>query len=343
MVGWWISRPLVVEPPRLSDAQRTFLRGLSRQTWRYFEVLINAEQNWLPPDNFQEVPTPMVASRTSPTNIGMALLANLAAGDFGYLSAGQLLDRTDKTITTMEKLERYRGHLYNWYDTHTLKPLRPLYVSSVDSGNLAGALHTLRAGLLELKCQPIVSPRVFTGLRDTLEKLSSSSIDRLREELESPPPSNLSATLALLQKLSRDFAALPVNSDAEQQWWVQALVRQCNDARDDLQFLMPDPRQFDHVPTLQELAGAASRGDRAAERVRRIDNLAQRCTAQAVMDFAFLYDSSRDLLSIGYNVSERRRDASYYDLLASEARLTSFILIAQDQLPQDHWFALGVN
>jgi cyclic beta-1,2-glucan synthetase len=341
VLGWWISQPLVPAQPGLSDAQQTFLRSLSRQTWRYFEVLVNAEEHWLPPDNFQEVPSPVVASRTSPTNIGMALLANLAATDFGYLSASQLLDRTDKTITTMEQLERYRGHLYNWYDTHTLKPLRPLYVSSVDSGNLSGALHTLRAGLLELKSQPIVSPRVFTGLRDTLEKLSSSAFDRLREKLQSPPPSNLSATLALLQELSHDVAALPVDSDAEQEWWACALVRQCNDARDDLQFLIPDPSQFDHVPTLQELAGASTGGDHAAERIRLIDNLAQRCTAQLVMDFTFLYDPSRDLLSIGYNVSDRRCDASYYDLLASEARLTSFILIAQDELPQDHWFALG--
>ena len=125
VVGWWISRPLVADQPVLSDAQQTFLRGLARQTWRYFEVLVNAEENWLPPDNFQEVPTPVVASRTSPTNIGMALLANLAASDFGYLSAGQLLDRTDKTLTTMEQLERYRGHLYNWYDTRTLQTAAP--------------------------------------------------------------------------------------------------------------------------------------------------------------------------------------------------------------------------
>jgi len=341
VVGWWISRPLVPSRPGVSGAQRAFLRGLARQTWRYFEVLVNAEQNWLPPDNFQEVPTPVVASRTSPTNIGMALLANLAATDFGYLSAGQLLARTDKTITTMEQLERYRGHLYNWYDTRTLKPLPPFYVSSVDSGNLAGALSTLRAGLLELKSQPIFSQRVLAGLRDTAEMLSSSAIDRLREKLQSPRLPNLSATLTLLQELSRDVAALPPSGDSEQQWWAHALVRQCNDARDDLQFLIPDPQQFDHVPTLQELADAPTGGDRAVERIRRIDQLAQRCNELAVMDFAFLYDPSRDLLSIGYNVTDRRRDPSYYDLLASEARLASFILVAQDQLPQDHWFALG--
>ncbi len=340
-VGWWISQPLVAGQPVLSEAQQTFLRGLARQTWRYFEVLVNAEEHWLPPDNFQEGLTPEVASRTSPTNIGMALLANLAASDFGYLSTGQLLDRTDKTLTTLEQLEHYRGHLYNWYDTRTLKPLHPHYVSSVDSGNLAAALFTLRAGLWELKNQPIVSPRVFTGLQDTLEEISSSTIVWLREKLQVSPPLNLPTALALLQELSQNVAALPANDDVKQQWWTQALVQQCHAARDDLKLLTPDPEQFDHVPTLQELAGASTGGDRAVERIRRIDQLAQRCTELAVMDFAFLYDPARDLLSIGYNVTDRRRDPSYYDLLASEARVASFILVAQNQLPQDHWFALG--
>jgi cyclic beta-1,2-glucan synthetase len=191
-----------------------------------------------------------------------------------------------------------------------------------------------------LKEQPIVSPRVLTGLRDTLEMSPSTATDRLREKLQAPPP-DLPATLTLLQELGRDIAALPVSGDAEQQWWAQALVRQCHAARDDLRFLVPDPQQFDHVPTLQGLAGASTGGDRAAERIRQIDQLAQRCTELAEMDFAFLYDPARDLLSIGYNVTDRRRDPSYYDLLASEARLASFILIALDQLPQDHWFALG--
>ena len=241
-VGWWISRPIITERPVLAESQRTFLRGLSRQTWRYFEVMVNAEENWLPPDNFQEVPVPAVASRTSPTNIGMALLANLAANDFGYLSAGQVLDRTDKTFTTLERLDRYRGHFYNWYDTRTLQPLIPFYVSSVDSGNLAGALHTLRAGLIELKSQPVFSPRVFAGLRDSLEKISPSSVERLRKKLQAPPPASLQATLKFLQELSVDAAALPANGDVEQQWWTHALARQCNDARDDLQFLVSEPQ-----------------------------------------------------------------------------------------------------
>jgi cyclic beta-1,2-glucan synthetase len=341
LVGWWISQPLVADQPSLSDAQQTFLRGLARQTWRYFEVLVNAEEHWLPPDNIQEGPPPVVASRTSPTNIGMALLANLAASDFGYLSTDQLLDRTDKTLTTMEGLERYRGHLYNWYDTRTLKPLSPHYVSSVDSGNLTGALFTLRAGLLELKTHPIVSPRVVTGLQDTLDPISSSSVGCLRAKLQSPQPPTVLALLAFLQDFIRDVAALPATGDPEQHWWGQALVRQCHAARADMLFLVSDPRLFDHVPSLQEVAGASIGGERAAERIRKIDQLAQRCTELAAMDFAFLYDPACELLAIGYNVTERRRDPSYYDLLASEARMASFILVAQDQLPQDHWFALG--
>jgi cellobiose phosphorylase len=341
VIGWWISRPIIARKPVLSGEQQTFLRGLSRQTWRYFEVLVNAEEHWLPPDNFQEVPTPVTASRTSPTNIGMALLANLAAGDFGYLSVGQMLDRTGKTLATMERLERYRGHFYNWYDTRTLKGLRPIYVSSVDSGNLAGALHTLRSGLLELKSQPILPPRVFEGLCDTLEMLSPPAIDRLRGKLHAFPASDLPAAMAWLDEVSREAAALPAAGDVEGQWWTQALVRQCQAARDDLQLLIHEAPSFDHVPTLQELAGAATGGGRAAERIRQIDQLARRCAELAVMDFTFLYDPACDLLSIGFNVTDHRLDPSYYDLLASEARVASFILVARNQLSQDHWFALG--
>ena len=110
----------------------------------------------------------MVASRTSPTNMGLALLANLAACDFGYLSVGRLLRRTQDALGAMQSLERHRGHFFNWYDTRTLSPLLPLYVSSVDSGNLAGHLLTLSPGLAELPAQPILAPQVFVGLSDTV-------------------------------------------------------------------------------------------------------------------------------------------------------------------------------
>ena len=172
VVGWWISRPLAAPVPGLSVDQEIFLRTAARRTWRYFADFVGPDDNWLPPDNFQAYPAPAIASRTSPTNIGMSLLADLAAVDFGYLTVGECLQRIGNTLASMEKLERYRGHLYNWYDTRTLQPLHPRYVSSVDSGNLAGSLLTLQAGLAELKHQPVLSANALQGLQDTLQVLA---------------------------------------------------------------------------------------------------------------------------------------------------------------------------
>src|SRR5690606_16189553 len=170
-IAWWLSRPRDLRVRPLATEQLRFLRMLSRRTWGYFEEFVDAENHWLPPDNYQEAPVERVAHRTSPTNIGFALTANLAAYDFGYLTAGDLLDRTEHTLATMASLERFQGHLYNWYDTRTLQPLRPMYVSSVDSGNLAGLLLTLRPGLLALVDAPILSPRAIDGVHDTLQVL----------------------------------------------------------------------------------------------------------------------------------------------------------------------------
>jgi cyclic beta-1,2-glucan synthetase len=124
-IAWRISRPIETETPALSSGQRAFLRCTARKTWNFFETFVTAGENWLPPDNFQEVPTPTIASRTSPTNMGLALLANLAARDMGYLSAGGFVRRTSDALATMQRLERHRGHFYNWYETRTLQPLSP--------------------------------------------------------------------------------------------------------------------------------------------------------------------------------------------------------------------------
>ncbi|MDB6036635.1 MAG: hypothetical protein JWM99_476, partial [Verrucomicrobiales bacterium] len=148
-IAWWISQPIERAPTELTAEHLIFLRQTARKTWHFFESFVTAEQNWLPPDNFQEFPAPTIATRTSPTNMGLALLANLAAVDFGYLPVGGLIRRTEAAFATMERLERYQGHFYNWYETRTLQPLLPLYVSSVDSGNLSGHLLTLGAGLRE--------------------------------------------------------------------------------------------------------------------------------------------------------------------------------------------------
>ena len=372
VVAWWISMPLVSPVPDLTVDQRAFLRASARRTWRFFAVFVGPRDNWLPPDNFQEYPAPAIASRTSPTNIGMSLLANLAAFDFGYIPAGEFLNRTANTLATMEKLERYRGHFYNWYDTHTLQPLRPQYVSSVDSGNLAGCLLTLKAGLSELKDQPVLSANALQGLQDTLQVLAEHLpqaaapdlagktrllLDTLQPLTASGQPQSLAAAAIVLDELHRFggelVARLPadIDLDGELYYWAQAFDRQSRALRDDLRCLVPQPHLFSNIPTLAELAGesaagtdqAPGSGDTGAveERLGIIDKLMERCRELAVMDFEFLYDTSRGLLAIGYDAGERRRDPSCYDLLASEARLASFLLIAQGQVPQKHWFALG--
>jgi cellobiose phosphorylase len=362
VAGWWISRPLAARAPELSGEQRAFLRAAARRTWRYFADFVGPQDNWLPPDNFQEHPAPAIASRTSPTNIGMSLLGDLAAYDFGYLTAGECLQRVGNTLATMEKLERYRGHFYNWYDTRTLLPLHPRYVSSVDSGNLAGSLLTLQAGLAELKHRPLLSLHALQGLQDSLqvlaEQLPVSPAPELETKLrmaqetlraltlEGPLPTLAAAvsTLNEIQQIGEELVAcLPMGPelDGELAYWAQAFERQSRALRDELNYPAPEPWQGSAMPTWTELAGAGAAGAAARMLLGTVDDLITRCRALAVMDFEFLYDAACGLLTIGYDVGERRRDPSCYDLLASEARLASFLLIAQGQVPQKHWFALG--
>jgi len=397
-IAWWISQPLAHRRARLTVDQTFFLRKLSRKTWAFFETFVGPEDHWLPPDNFQEHPAPVVGHRTSPTNIGLALLANLSAYDFGYISTGRLIERTAHAFHTMEGLERHRGHFYNWYDTQSLQPLPPLYVSTVDSGNLAGHLLTLRPGLLALPDQQILGGQLLEGLRDTLRILvdaaggtAPAQLAQVQKDLESAcysRPTSLAALRLCLERLAASFAEVSANIDADPKsqalWWADALGRQCRDALDELAFLTPwtvlSPpsnrlsalRGSDTIPTLRELARLEEElllaieqrlgsdatpaesawfsecrrlitqaSCRARERIAAIEQLAQQAGELARMEYDFLFDKARQLLTIGYNVGERRRDPGYYDLLASEARLSTFVGIAQGQLPQDSWFALG--
>lgn len=366
VVAWRISQPLIIPPPNLTPKQKSFLRTSARRTWRYFTEFVKPQDNWLPPDNFQEHPTPLIASRTSPTNIGLALLSNMAAYDFGYITARELLQRTDDTLTSMEKMERYRGHFYNWYDTRSLQPLHPNYVSAVDSGNLVGCLLTLQAGLAELKTQPVIASQAFQGLYDTLlllgEYLPTSPPTALARQYKSlhgtvenvihgGQPDNLSAISLLLTEIqfgsNQLLSWLPADIDIDGQlyYWAQAFDQQSQALKEDVAALMTGTIHTNTVPSLLQLAAAPEanpmRSPIAAERLQWIDGLMLRCQQLTVMDFEFLYDAARNLLSIGYDVGERRRDPACYDLLASEARLASFLLIAQGQVPQKHWFSLG--
>ncbi|MET0552168.1 MAG: glucoamylase family protein [Vicinamibacteria bacterium] len=237
-VAFGLSQPVTVRRFELDDDERAYLTDLARRTWGYFDALANeAGDHFLAPDNFQEEPGPQVAHRTSPTNIGLGVLAVLAAHDFGFVDTDGLVERLGRSLDTIESLERFRGHLLNWYDTQSLAPLHPRYISTVDSGNLAGALMCLGQGL---------------------------------------------------QQIARD---VPAQGDA--------------------------------------LRALAERAQAFADRI----------------DFRFLYDSQRKLFSIGYRLADAegpaRLDPSLYDLLASEARLASFLAVAKGEVPSAHWFALG--
>jgi cyclic beta-1,2-glucan synthetase len=396
-IAWWVSRPLARRNARLTVDQTHFLRKLARKTWAYFEMYVGPDDHFLPPDNVQEHPVATVAHRTSPTNMGLALLANLTAHDFGYLSTGQLIVRTTNALRSMESLERYRGHFYNWYDTQTGSPLAPLYVSTVDSGNLAGHLLTLRPGLAALCDAPILNYRWLEGLTDTLAiiidvigKQSRQTVAAFENALTSTAaarPVTLVDSWIQVERLAacaadaaRQFST--TDADSEASIWARALERQCIDLRNELIFLAPwlelpampgtPGLPGSTIPTLRELAllDAAwsslierARGsgpipeeqasldtlqslvkqgaERAAARMVAIEALAQQATALTAMDYDFLYDKVRRQLVIGYNVAQRRCDESYYDLLASEARLCNFVAVAQGKLPQESWFALG--
>ncbi|WP_233171795.1 glycoside hydrolase family 94 protein [Dyella sp. ASV21] len=374
-VAWWLSEPPASAAFQPNPSQLRFLRILARKTWAFFEVHVGPQENWLPPDNIQEKPSLIVAHRTSPTNMGLALLANLAAYDFGYLTAGRLLDRTGHTLSSMQRMARHRGHFYNWYDTLSLQPLPPHYISAVDSGNLAGHLLTLRAGLLALADDPVFDSRLLDGLEDTLELVRGAlrvygmdvavlgGFQQQMEAVRLAPPRTLAEAQASMNRLLVEAeavaASLDIDAEGDGSLWLSALVTQCRDASDYLgQFVwvfdaqedpwpegMPSLRQLGAVggdPLVPMASGISPEVRQAAtEIIALIQRLASQLGELAVMEYGFLYDEQRDLLAIGYNVDERRLDAGYYDLLASEARLTSFVAIAQGQLPQESWFALG--
>ncbi|HEX2612978.1 MAG TPA: glucoamylase family protein, partial [Fibrobacteria bacterium] len=422
--AWRISRRIDSPVQPVSGDQLDFLRRVARRTWSYFETFVTAAENWLPPDNVQENREAAIATRTSPTNIGMALLSSLAARDLGYLTGGDLVRRTRDTFSTLQRLERYHGHFYNWYDTRTLQPLLPRYVSSVDSGNLAGHLLVLGAGLRELPGEKIFSRQVFAGLRDTVSILREfgdpmGEWARLEVELARAERGQGLATLRaahgllerVLARASHRSTAVAVEAGSSETGgrarWEEVLAMNARAHRDELLHLAPwlalppdaveaclallvlrEPSgvgsdaaalggaSLDPLPVLKELPEMAGRLhalvgeilgertgaameteesrrlarfadclDQAAERARvRLDELemlARQCEEFAVMDFTFLFDPARNLFSIGFNAMDRRRDASFYDLLASEARLCSYVAIAQGQVPQDHWFSLG--
>ncbi|KQP20079.1 glycosyl transferase [Pseudorhodoferax sp. Leaf267] len=328
----WASRPPAPSRKRvLPAADALALRLVARRTWRFFETFVTPADHMLPPDNFQEDPQPVLARRTSPTNIGLYLLATATARDFGWAGLVQTVERLEATFATLHQLPRLKGHFFNWYGTADLRALDPRYVSSVDSGNLAGHLIALANACDEWQAgAALADPRA--GLWDAVRLArqadgaaaprAAAVLDDITAQLQSPLA--LDALAPALVRLADKLAGA-----------ARGLGQQSEDALADLLFW---------AQALGRLAAAHGQ-DRAQPLpplVLRLKALAATAREMALnMDFAFLLDPERKLLSIGYALAEQRLDTNCYDLLASEARLASLFAIAKGDAPTRHWFRLG--
>ncbi len=433
LVLWWVA-PLFARlmslPPaadsarQLALADTQSLRDNARRIWHFFTTFVTDEDNHLPPDNFQEDPHPAIAHRTSPTNMGLYLLATVTARDFGWLGLLDMTQRLELSFASLLKLERYRGHLLNWYDTRAMHPLEPRYVSTVDSGNFAGHLLALKQACAELVQRPIVSAAQFTGVADTLRlfretlaktkqdrrtlSVTVDELNRCAEQVEScllTPVAEGRALLIRWQTLSEHtthlhdlclaFSEERAEIDSELLAWARALDRDVRSVARDIDVLLPwlkvefspidfdadatnwivelehaamtaanlpgrceqarlaletqqsglsmDANALERRPAANSLTAALSSAIEANNSLRqRLDHLAD--SAQRLffeMEFGFLFDREKRLFAIGFKVADAALDTSYYDLLASEARLTSLIAIAKRDIPVRHWFRLG--
>ena len=341
-IAQWASRPTDAREAETPAEDRELLRRIARRTWLFFDTFVTARENHLPPDNFQEDPEPVIAHRTSPTNIGLYLLTTVAARDLGWIGLAEAGERIHATLTTMGRLEHYRGHLYNWIDTLTLAPLEPRYVSTVDSGNLAGHLLVLSVACREWveALDGAARGAELDGIRD--------GIGVLREALHDGETRLGREEVARVRKRTDAVADALTHTDRAQTGEPLAALAQA---------VVAEADQLSSRPGAEEIRVWARSLARSVDSVTRdqsltageVDALRTRldwCADEAMrwclgMDFGFLYDARRSLLSVGLHVPSGRLDDSCYDLLASEARLASYVAIAKGDVRTRHWFLLG--
>ena len=348
-VAYWASQWSAADRrSRISKAEKQALRMTARRTWRYFETFVTAADNMLPPDNFQEDPVPVLARRTSPTNFGIYLLSTASAYDFGWIGLRDAVERLEATFATLARMSRYRGHFYNWYDTADLRPLEPRYISTVDSGNLAGHLIALANACKGWRDRTGQEARCLGGVADAVALASEEAV-RLAAlgQLPIALTEALGTALAALDaRLSQgqvlhpgqpallDGLAPDLQQVAELGQTVAAL--QGGDVTADLMFWLAAIQRscVGHGRDLDKATDAAF-----TTRIAQLE-----CTARDMalaMEFGFLRNEERKLLSIGYLAAEGVLDSNCYDLLASEARLAVFVAIAKGDVPAREWFRLG--
>ena len=364
LVALWLISPVVaryvsVSPgietiAKISEGQSLALPQTARRTWRFFETFVTADDNMLPPDNFQEDPTSEVAHRTSPTNIGLYLLSVVCARDFGWIGAIQTIERLEATLATMARMPRFRGHFYNWYDTRDLKALEPKYISSVDSGNLAGHLIAIANACKEWRQSPVSAATRRAGIADALTLTADHAAHlRLGRRTQTVTPRQLEDSLAAITETLE--SASPSEETLATQ--LPELAREASIVVDIAKAIALERSDGSGSNLLYwsraslaaieaHRADYASSAETAASRQARLIVLENAFRAMAMamamaMEFGFLLDRARQLLSIGFLISESALDPNCYDLLASEARLASFFAIAKGDIPARHWFRLG--
>jgi hypothetical protein len=372
LISNWLNRSPHPEDYNLSAEDHAFLRDLALRTWRYFAEFSNEKNNWLVPDNVQEDPY-VVAERISPTNLGFLLNARQAALQFGYLTVSEFVAQTEATLQTMAKLPRHFGHFLNWYETVSLKPLEPRFVSSVDSGNLAASLWALKQGCIDMLSQPLLRSNALEAMSD-IYRLAGKQVKDASAILRLKDPSVWLARLL----------DLPLDRNAN--WWAAELGRRIDalhrEVRDYLPFYLPEfdplraagleqpsysltlenaPRFFADAnrrlglvlakPDLPE--DIADLGMRLRQRLvdarERVLHLAVRLGSQAAdsdrfvreMSFKLLLNQRRKLLAVGLDASDGQLNKSCYDLLASEARTAAFIAVAKNDIDPETWFRIG--
>ncbi len=338
-----LSAPVVRGERRLSASRRSDALRYALLHWHYFDRCVTGETSGLVPDNLQEDPSQVVAMRTSPTNVGLQLLATVSACDLGFITIEDMTSRLELVFRALERMRRFRGHFYNWYDLTDLHVLEPAYISTVDSGNLAGHLIALRQACFELRRQAPPAARVWravdTGLAVATERLSAFA-------KAAPPESPVLARAvpAARAHLREARGAIAAAGMTGAQASFETVVRPLTLAREALADDTPSVAVWIDwcVDLIADHERLDPRPPAETELGTRLETIAERAYAYAMeMDFRFLFDDSRKLFSIGYQQGTHVLNVSYYDLLASEARLASFVAVAKRDVPVDHWFRLG--
>ncbi len=377
---WEVNKPALRQKEPISNKDKSLLRIYARKTWFYFERFVNEENSWLPPDNFQESPYLPLTNRTSPTNMGLALSSTISAYHFGYLTFGQMLNRIENSLNSMVQLERYKGHFYNWYDTKTGEVLNPKYISTVDSGNLAAGLIVINEALDHLWKTAGINIKIWDGLSDTIlsveeiftslnsdEMLAEGTFElvkfyteKMADKVQKRCPENPEECIEMLKSLKEDATELSgvdllpsrnLLGDEQMEallFWMDSPLLTIESYKAEMECFADKMASLKKIPLskMYESVLKVNKNNRTCEKLKRWNRQIEKIRfliegLLSEMDFSFLYLEKRKLFSIGYNVEKARADEGTYDLLASEARIASFIAISKGDVPVEHWFRLG--